>query len=203
MSRESSIYDPLPVDSTSISVLTLFPDDGRGSDIRCELKSVKILDANGSATVESSFYALSYTWGKPDFCHTIICNGSDIKITPNLFDALRHLRLEKRSRTLWIDAICINQNNMDEKSIQVPLMKHIYSQATGVIIWLGLEDESTKQALDMIRKASACMLQEMGVIWIPFIDMRPTYFSSDLKGVCFARLGTHRQPLPTKSLMTT
>ncbi|KAF8853909.1 HET-domain-containing protein [Acephala macrosclerotiorum] len=162
MSQKSSIYNPLPVDSKSIRILTLFPDEHRTSEIQCELKSAKILDTNGSPTIESPFYALSYTWGEPDFCHTIICNGSEIKITQNLFDALRQLRLKEKSRTLWVDAICINQENTNEKSIQVPLMKNIYQQATAVIIWLGLEDESTIQAIKMIRTASICTLQEPG-----------------------------------------
>jgi hypothetical protein len=67
----------------------------------------------------------------------IECSGRKLNITTNLFDALKRLRLPDADRVLWVDAICINQFDLEEKNIQVPLMKDIYSKASVVLIWLG------------------------------------------------------------------
>jgi hypothetical protein len=66
-----------------------------------------------------------------------MCNGKYIPITRNLDAALRVLQEEKMHRMLWVDAICIDQENISEKSHQVPLMKDIFELADQVIIWLG------------------------------------------------------------------
>jgi hypothetical protein len=84
-----------------------------------------------------------------------------IKITQNLFDALTRLRCVK-ARNLWVDAICINQSDVEEKSRQIPLMKHIYELATQVVIWLGLEDDSTGRGLELIQQAANCLRRETG-----------------------------------------
>jgi hypothetical protein len=64
-------------------------------------------------------------------------NGQHFLIRKNLFNALLHLRL-KRPRALWIDAICINQADIQERNAQVSLMAFIYRRATRVVVWLGL-----------------------------------------------------------------
>lgn len=60
-----------------------------------------------------------------------------IAVTPNLDLALRHLRLTSQRRTLWIDALCINQEDEDEKMAQIQRMGLIYANASAVVIWLG------------------------------------------------------------------
>ncbi|CAG1975205.1 unnamed protein product [Fusarium graminearum] len=60
-----------------------------------------------------------------------------LQVTTNLESALRYLRKEKQSRTLWTDALCIDQRNEDEKGAQVQLMDRIYAKATATIVWLG------------------------------------------------------------------
>jgi hypothetical protein len=83
------------------------------------------------------YEALSYTWGAPDRDRSMRCNGVDFPITENLDGALRRLRKEYRSRVIWIDQICINQNDDYERSQQVGIMKDIYSGAQKVSAWLG------------------------------------------------------------------
>jgi hypothetical protein len=61
-----------------------------------------------------------------------------------------------------VDAICINQSDVEEKSSQIPLMKYIYELATQVVIWLGLEDDSTGRGLELIQQAANCLRQETG-----------------------------------------
>ncbi|KAG4418115.1 hypothetical protein IFR04_008776 [Cadophora malorum] len=71
---------------------------------------------------------------------------------PNLYNALLHLRPIKKEDEffIWIDAICINQNNDEEKQIQVARMTQIYTMAGGVIIWLGVGDASSNRAMSLI-----------------------------------------------------
>jgi hypothetical protein len=60
-----------------------------------------------------------------------------LQVTTNLELALRHLRRENRARTLWIDALCINQGNEKEKTIQIQRMQWIYANASPIVVWLG------------------------------------------------------------------
>ena len=94
------------------------------------------------------YEALSYTWGSakdPDNVYVKEKKGEKtLAITSSLAEALRYLRYEDRSRVLWIDAICVDQNNTAERGHQVLRMADIYHQASRVIIWLGPErDDST------------------------------------------------------------
>ena len=78
-----------------------------------------------------------------------------LEIKPNLAAALRELRDEISVRILWIDAICINQSNPEERNQQVPMMADIYGQASRVCVWLGDGKEITggpKTAMDFIKK---------------------------------------------------
>lgn len=90
---------------------------------------------------EAQYEALSYAWGDPDDVQPVIVNGIQRMITRNLSDALRCLRLVDSSRYLWIDAICINQHDLAEKTHQVLIMASIYQQSQSVTCWLGLDSE--------------------------------------------------------------
>lgn len=101
------------------------------------------------------FEALSYVWGSTDNSETIKIvdlEGDEyaISITRNLADALPHLRSERRDRMLWIDAICINQNDLAERRQQVERMADIYSRATRVVVWLGLEADQSSLAMELM-----------------------------------------------------
>lgn len=92
-----------------------------------------------------NFEAASYTWGRPDRVSALqIHEGlGQIGLTANLNQAIPHMRDQSRTKRLWIDQLCINQADDDERSAQVSLMSEIYKRATGVIVWLGLSDESS------------------------------------------------------------
>ena len=81
--------------------------------------------------------ALSYTWGNPSNICLVTINNKTCPVTKNLFLALLRLRYQDISRFLWIDAVCINQTNLTEKSQQVAMMAKIYAMASNVLIWLG------------------------------------------------------------------
>ncbi|KAI2474617.1 Heterokaryon incompatibility protein [Pyrenophora tritici-repentis] len=98
------------------------------------------------------FTALSYVWGaNPIFDQTITSEHGPITITRSLAAALRELRSEHDSVYLWIDQICINQPDNEEKAMQIPLMDKIYTRATNTVIWLGDDDgEDPLKALDLM-----------------------------------------------------
>jgi Heterokaryon incompatibility protein (HET) len=102
------------------------------------------------------YEALSYTWGDADvseFCEVENNQGRDapfftkLGLRPNLASALRYLRYSDEMRVLWIDAICINQEDVKERNEQVKRMANIYTLAQRVIAWLGTESNKSKHAL--------------------------------------------------------
>ncbi|OTA86022.1 hypothetical protein M434DRAFT_51030, partial [Hypoxylon sp. CO27-5] len=86
-----------------------------------------------------SYEAISYVWGDPLDKVDITCNGKTLAITAGLEVVLRHFRSPTEKKILWADAVCINQNDNDERGRQVRRMKDIYSKASQVLIWLGEE----------------------------------------------------------------
>ena len=85
---------------------------------------------------ELTYAALSYTWGSPGDTRQIILDGHSFTVRKNLYDFL--LRPESRNGVpLWIDAICINQGDVEERNSQVSMMGDIYEQAEHVYVWLG------------------------------------------------------------------
>ncbi len=118
---------------------------------------------------EPKYEALSYVWGSADNPRSIQAamlapaepkpepNGAvdgtapliwtQLAVGQNLFEALTHLRLEDARRTLWIDAICINQSDNAEKSEQIMRMADIYKLAWRVLVWLGAESAPDRSQL--------------------------------------------------------
>lgn len=93
--------------------------------------------------VEINFHppyeALSYVWGSVEDRVPIRCNGSPVVVTKNLHSALVRLRRSDVSRTLWVDAICINQGHLRERSHHVAFMSLIYKHAAKVIAFIGTD----------------------------------------------------------------
>jgi hypothetical protein len=90
-----------------------------------------------SLASKPAYEALSYAWGNQS-CKRITLNTCcEIPITDNLYDALRRLRKRRDKRTLWADAVCINQGDMHERSAQVAFMGSIYREASRVDVWIG------------------------------------------------------------------
>ena len=103
--------------------------------------------------------ALSYTWGTTDNEEFVyVADSADpsqtsswLRVRANLANALRHLRYPDRQRTLWVDAISINQADIYERGRQVKRMSQIYPLSNNVIIWIGPESEDSKLALETLR----------------------------------------------------
>jgi hypothetical protein len=95
----------------------------------------------------SGYEALSYTWGTATNIPITINNEHGFLVTENLAAALRRLRRTVEPRWLWIDAICIDQNNTAERGQQVAMMGEIYKRANAVLIWLGEPDVKIKKPI--------------------------------------------------------
>lgn len=95
-----------------------------------------------------SYNALSYTWGKNVFTERVLLNEqrSFLNVTPSLHDCLTCLG-EYVGTRIWIDAVCINQGDDEEKSRQVQQMTRVYGQAAKVLIWLGPSAEDSDDAM--------------------------------------------------------
>lgn len=94
-------------------------------------------------------------WGPPTPLRHIILDGKIFPIRENLYWALIHLRLKDKDRRIWIDGICINQNDNAEKDIQVAQMRLLYQNATKVTVWLGLENLGLEtNAIDVLKRIS-------------------------------------------------
>ncbi|PMD53980.1 HET-domain-containing protein [Hyaloscypha bicolor E] len=122
---EPSAYSPLTRDD-EIRLLGLQPGK-KTQRIIISLKHV-ILDAS------VRYEALSYEWKSEEGSETVQCGSFSIAATKNLIRALKALRHPDKPRWLWVDALCINQEDIDEKSKQIPMMRDIYSGATIVLV---------------------------------------------------------------------
>ncbi|RSL60706.1 hypothetical protein CEP53_005371 [Fusarium sp. AF-6] len=143
-SQESSLYDNLQIHGRQIRLLEVISTK---PEIVCRLKVVSLDD-------EPAYSALSYVWGDPAITKSILVNGKRVHVTTNLASALehapKHLEHADVALRLWADAVCINQDDPNEKNHQVPFMKNIYSQAEVVICWLGPPDDQIHRGFDWI-----------------------------------------------------
>ena len=123
-----------------IRLVTLEPSEHLNAIPVCDLKVVRL----GSHPV---FEALSWAWGErwQETRQDIYFQQRPWSISKNLYEALTNLRRPDRSRILWFDALCINQSTseiaLEERAQQIRLMRHIYSFASHVVIWMGTPQE--------------------------------------------------------------
>ena len=147
------VYTYEKLNRNQTRLLTL-QSGNHGDTIVCSLSPLAITQPGigQSGEVSSSesqlpYEALSYTWGDPTPAFSIQINNKQLAIAHNLFFALQHLRHETESRNLWIDAICINQQDFEERSQQVVHMLQIYKNSSKVIVFLGDESEDSHVAM--------------------------------------------------------
>jgi hypothetical protein len=131
--------------------------------LSCTLNEVT-LDSN------PAFQALSYAWGDAVFPCQLICEDQTINITQNLYDALVQLTASRQELQIWVDAVCIDQSSVEEKSQQIPLMAEIYSKASNVLIWLGNETQDSAEAMGYLALIGKSFLDRGGPIREPKIE---------------------------------
>lgn len=126
-------------------------------------------DRSSSRFTWGDYSALSYVWGKanPLFRRTIIVNNKAVKVGKNLEIALRNLSLSpefqgQEGHKLWVDALCINQKDTEERNRQVARMRHFYGDAFSVIAWLGEEADESEEAFHLLHELANASKQKLG-----------------------------------------
>ncbi|KAI0410534.1 HET-domain-containing protein [Xylaria grammica] len=138
------MYSRLSGPELSFRLLHLLPGNS-SSGIQCQLSEAPL-------QTPPEFEALSYVWGDVTDTLPITVQGRPHNVTRNLCSALHSLRYPNRIRTLWVDALCINQTDISERNHQVGLMGRIYSTAKHVVAWLG---EANSRDEDILRVIEA------------------------------------------------
>jgi len=146
-------YSPLP-QSSSFRVLELLPGQP-DAELACHLHLE-------DWTKKPAYEALSYAWGDPTIKFPINCDGQCLEVTGNLHASLVQLRQPDSSRFLWADAICIDQENLQERGQQVSVMRQIYKNATNVVVWLGQDENGQAvEAVQFIKHLADTLCEEM------------------------------------------
>jgi hypothetical protein len=141
------VYKPLRRPE-SIRILSLHPATDFAAPLLCELNHDDRKGILNDFSRERYYNTVSYTWGDAVFSHEILCeDGTSSMVTAHVDSMLRHLRKPHRSVLLWIDAICLNQADNEEKAVQVQLMDEIYRYARKMHIWLGDGDDADAVAV--------------------------------------------------------
>ena len=121
-------HDPLDQSTDSIRLVKVLPTSDE------HLLELEIRHADLSAR----YTALSYTWGPADGVRALLINRRGSEVRYNLWHFLNTMRLENQTGEFWIDALCIDQKNVEEKNHQVQRMGEIYAKAEAVFTWLGI-----------------------------------------------------------------
>lgn len=127
--KTSSPYHDHRLSPGEVRLVTLQPG-AWSDDIRCDLQGELLRN-------KPKFEAVSYVWGSPKNTRSITLNGQSHTATINLDSLLRRLRHPEYAKTLWVDALCIDQSNATERTHQVHLMGEIYKAASRVVVFLG------------------------------------------------------------------
>jgi hypothetical protein len=152
-------YEPIDHGECSFRLIRLFR--GEEGPIRCELFHARLDDTEGVIDYE----ALSYAWGETQKPYNIEVSGRTLPVTKNLYLALHQLRRYHRDRILWIDAVCIDQENLGERGHQVRQMSSIYEKAVQVVIWLGQSTPETRAVFHYMRELERQVLGHPSSIW--------------------------------------
>lgn len=156
-------YEPINLYQTRLLKIN-DNDSDPNCPITCTLHVANLLDpafdglglrareGDGDTDLLVTYDALSYTWGDNEQSKTILCNKKPLSVTSNLFSALVALR--SGSRYLWVDAICVEQQNDEEKGFQVRNMLLIYQRATRVIAWLGEAHPLARSLLNAVNDSA-------------------------------------------------
>ncbi|TGO25966.1 hypothetical protein BPAE_0069g00380 [Botrytis paeoniae] len=140
-----------PLDLSTIRLLSLMPNRDETAALHGQFHNYSLQESDKETHL---YEALSYVWGGfNDPPHCIYINGNSLSITANLHAALLRLRNHALERVIWVDALCINQQDDQEKGLQIQLMPRIYGQATRVIVYFGEAADDSDMALESIRVA--------------------------------------------------
>lgn len=140
------MYVPLDTAKRQIRLLHLDPGE-EDTELSGALRDASLDD-------EPVYEAIPYVWGAWEDPGSIIIKQFEevVSITANLQAVLRSVRLPNRPRVLWVDALCVNQNDLEERGSQVSIMGEVYGQAHQVLVHLGDSLEGCELAIEAVRR---------------------------------------------------
>ena len=183
MEAKSSTYTYTPLDSTKrqIRLIHLLPKRPKAEGFLSETEAEHVyvqgdVQSNNDESIHCTFSlasleafptfdALSYVWGNSKDVTPVHLEGHVFPVTRNLHSALQNLRKDDEERVLWVDALCINQGDPNERSNQVAEMHFIFERAETVVAFLGEMSEGRAIAMDFIE-----MTAEPGIHLDPFLE---------------------------------
>ncbi|KAF2434121.1 HET-domain-containing protein [Tothia fuscella] len=168
------IYHPLSLSTVqgalALRLIHLHPSENFEKELQCELEEISVGPDQIADPYRDNenvvFAALSYTWGEPTFSKSLYVladrknnPAGEITITENLHAALKYLRRHDDTVVLWVDAVCINQSDIQERNSQVTQMATIYHVASEVLVWLGSESpfNDGQLCLDFFTRLGHCL----------------------------------------------
>ncbi|ORY18591.1 heterokaryon incompatibility protein-domain-containing protein [Clohesyomyces aquaticus] len=137
-------FSHTPIEIDQFRLLHVLPGSSAEAQIQCSISIHLIHEA-------PPYEAISYAWGDHSPSKFISIDGLNFKVWPNLHAALRRLRHTTESRIFWVDAICINMPDWQERMHQISQMHSIFGLAKNVCVWLGEEDESSTLAMSLLQ----------------------------------------------------
>lgn len=170
-------YTPLRRDILEIRLLRISSAGDSTCDVSLELRHASIDEFN--------FSALSYVWGDVQNPAEILINGFSFEIGRNLFLALWQLFENGAHCWLWIDALCIQQSDQEEKTYQVGQMRNIFRRAERVFSWLGPGTSSTDKAMEFASRIGPRAIsfgRDPSAFDLPLEELR-NFFNHN-KGLC-------------------
>jgi hypothetical protein len=155
-------YQYRPLQPSQIRLVRVLPE--RMWKLKCEIIHVSLENEPVYTAISVSHYCslkapantelTKYAWGDGVDTRPLVLEGATIPVAVSLHDALRAVRRKKENILVWVDALCIDQQNEDERATQVRLMGQIYSGAMSVAIWIGPEYEDSALALQLLQKVA-------------------------------------------------
>ena len=162
-------YHSLDSQRNEIRLLRVNPGTAE-EPLECNLEHVAL-----SGDTSPHYETISYVWGDKTDRGTIYLNGHSMDVHKSAERAVRRMRLPNCSRALWIDAICINQDSITERSQQVSIMHHIYRCGSTNLIWLGDGDEGT---IKIVLQDIQSILEDMRADTNDFQNVVETMYTS-------------------------
>lgn len=144
MEQNKSTFPYIALNQTrpEVRIIQIDPDHNPEAPIHCEMFHI-FLDCERV----QDYFALSYAWGDPNITSTIYLHGWPFNVTANLVTFLKSIRKADKSLPVWVDAVCINQNDDKERGRQITLMGKVYKSALRVYLWTNTLESDIKDAL--------------------------------------------------------
>lgn len=139
--KKTFVYRPLSKEMKEIQLLNLHPAEEWSDPVRCTMEHAPL-----RRWPRPRYETISYAWGDPSKRSQVIADGLALDVPASAEEVLRRVRRLDKDRTLWIDAVCIDQHDDQERGHQVGMMALIYSNTTLGLVWLGWDDSGAPGA---------------------------------------------------------